>query len=560
MTESSATVASGRARHLNQPWTWWFMVAVLVLMAAVRLSLLNFSLERDEGEYAYAGQLMLQGIPPYQLAFNMKFPGTYAMYALIMAVFGETPAGIHFGVLIITTLTALMLYWLGKRMLDTTAGAVAATSYAVLAANTALFGLAGHATHFAAFFATAGFCLMWKARQTARWQTISAAGFMFGVATLMKQHAAILAAWAFGVYAWGCFFRNNANQGRSLRNPLVFGSGAALPLVLCGLTLWWAGVFPQFWFWTVEYARQYVSIVPVSAIGSQLWWSLRSMASEDFLLWLPGLAGIGVVWFDGRLRPVRWWLLGFGVASILTTFPGLYFRTHYFLLVLPALGLLAGCAVSGICHVWQQSVTAKFSQWPAGVYALLLVFTVVKTSGAWFVFAKQGAHALYGPELFPEAETVSKFIRNNSKPDAQIAVLGSEPEIYFLARRPSATGYIYTYPLMEPQPFASSMQREMIREIETNAPEFVVLVIRDSSWHPTPGSDLAIFKWWDVYATNYTLVGLVEQNWPYPSKYFWDKDVAAHGGLKGTGMEIFWRPAPAPIPPPAGTNVVSKAP
>ena len=115
------------------------MVAVLALMAMVRLHLLNFSLERDEGEYAYSGQLMLQGIPPYKLAFNMKFPGTYAMYALIMALFGETPAGIHFGVTIITTLTALMLYWLGTRMLDPTAGVVAATSYAVLAANTALF-------------------------------------------------------------------------------------------------------------------------------------------------------------------------------------------------------------------------------------------------------------------------------------------------------------------------------------------------------------------------------------------------------------------------------------
>jgi len=35
------------------------MVAVLVVVAAVRLRLLNFPLERDEGEYAYAGQLML---------------------------------------------------------------------------------------------------------------------------------------------------------------------------------------------------------------------------------------------------------------------------------------------------------------------------------------------------------------------------------------------------------------------------------------------------------------------------------------------------------------------
>ena len=176
------------------------MVAVLVLIAMVRLRLLNFSLERDEGEYAYAGQLLLQGIPPYQLAFNMKFPGTYAMYAVIMWLFGETPAGIHFGVTIITTLTALMLYWLGKKMLDPMAGMVAATSYAVLAANTALFGLAGHATHFAAFFATAGLCLMWQARQTTRWQPAAVAGILFGLATLMIQPAAIIGVWAFGVF------------------------------------------------------------------------------------------------------------------------------------------------------------------------------------------------------------------------------------------------------------------------------------------------------------------------------------------------------------------------
>lgn len=529
------------------------MVAVLVVIAMVRLRLLNFSLERDEGEYAYAGQLMLQGIPPYDLAYNMKFPGTYAMYALIMALFGETPAGIHFGLTILTTLTALMLYWLGKRILDPTAGMVAATSYAVLAANTALFGLAGHATHFAAFFATAGLCLMWKARQTARWQMAGAAGLMCGMAMLMKQHAAIIGVWASGVFAWEYLCKNRDTGTRSLWRPAAFAAGVALPLGLCCLALWCAGVFQQYWFWTVDYARQYVSIVPLSDIGSQFWWSIRSMASEDFLLWLPCLAGLGMIWFDDRLRQTRRWLLGFSLASILTTVPGFYFRTHYFLLTLPALGLLAGCAVSGACQWWRRKAGAtRFSQWPTGIYALLVVFTILKTSDAWFVFAAQGAHALYGAELFPEAEKAAAFIRKYSKPEAQIAVLGSEPEIYFLSRRHSATGYIYTYPLMEPQPFASSMQREMIREIETNSPEFVVFVSQYLSWHLEKGSDMTIFKWWDDYKTNYTTVGLIEQNWPEPSQYFWGKDAAAHGKLKGAGMEIFWRKGT--LPPPAGVT------
>jgi hypothetical protein len=549
MTESPATATPARARYFNRHWTWWFMVAVLALMAMVRLHLLNFSLERDEGEYAYSGQLMLQGIPPYKLAFNMKFPGTYAMYALIMALFGETPAGIHFGVTILTTLTALMLYWLGRQMLDPTAGMVAATSYAVLAANTALFGLAGHATHFVAFFATAGLCFMWKARQSARWQTAGAAGIMCGMATLMKQHAAIIGVWAFGVFVWENLFQKKSAGIRSRWNPLAFAAGAVLPLGLCCLTLWVAGVFNQFWFWTVDYARQYVSIVSVSEIGSQFWWSIRSMASEDFLLWLPCLAGLGMIWFDERLRQTRLWLLGFSLASILTTVPGFYFRTHYFLSTLPALGLLAGCTVSGACHLLRRKAGAtRFSQWPTAVYALLLVVTVIKTSDVWSVFAAQGAHALYGAELFPEAETVAAFIDKNSKPDAQIAVLGSEPEIYFLAHRHSATGYIYTYPLMEPQPFAGVMQREMIREIETNSPAFIVFVNQNFSWVQAPQSDVTIFKWWNGYKTNYATVGLVEQDGLRPARFFWGANAAAHGGLKSTGLEIYQR---REIPPAA---------
>jgi len=518
------------------------MVAVLAVMAMVRLWLLNFPLERDEGEYAYAGQLMLQGIPPYELAYNMKFPGTYAMYALILALFGKTPAGIHLGVIVVTTATALMLYWLGRRMLDATAGMVAATTYAVLAANTALFGLAGHATHFAAFFATAALCLMWQVGQTARWQTALVAGFLCGMATLMKQHAALISAWAFVVLVWKAGRESRATGLRTYWIPAAFASGVVLPLGACGFMLWCAGVFHQFWFWTVVYARQYISIVSVFDLASRLGWSIRSMASEDFLLWLPCLAGLVMIWFDVRLRQMRIRLFGFSLASFLTTFPGFYFRTHYFLLTLPALGLLAGCAVSGAGRGWRRPTGAnRFGQWSAGLYALLLALTLVKTSEVWHTFATQGGHALYGPELFPEAETVATFIRHNSPLTAKVAVLGSEPEIYFLSRRHSATGYIYTYPLMEPQPFAGAMQRAMIREIETNAPEFIVYVNLNLSWVQAPTSDVAIFRWWNQYQTNYSRVGLVEQHWPHASRFFWGPDAARQGKMNGTGLEVYLR-------------------
>ena len=93
--------------------TAWIFLAVIVLglVIAIRIRLVGIPLERDEGEYAYAGQLMLQGIPPYKLAYNMKLPGTYAAYALIMAAFGETTRGIHLGLIIVNTLTVILKFF-----------------------------------------------------------------------------------------------------------------------------------------------------------------------------------------------------------------------------------------------------------------------------------------------------------------------------------------------------------------------------------------------------------------------------------------------------------------
>ena len=86
----------------------------------------------------------------------------------------------------------------------------------------------------------------------------------------------------------------------------------------------------------------------------------------------------------------------------------------------------------------------------------------------------------------------------------QLRVLGSEPEIYFYSHRHSATGYIYTYGLMEPQKYAQQMQQEMIREIEGARPKYLISVAMGYSWLRRPDSEPAIFTWANEYmAQNY---------------------------------------------------------
>ena len=46
----------------------------------------------------------------------MKLPGTYAAYAAIMAVFGQSPAGIHLGLVVVTSATTVLVFLLGVRV------------------------------------------------------------------------------------------------------------------------------------------------------------------------------------------------------------------------------------------------------------------------------------------------------------------------------------------------------------------------------------------------------------------------------------------------------------
>jgi len=123
---------------------------------------------------------------------------------------------------------------------------------------------------------------------------------------------------------------------------------------------------------------------------------------------------------------------------------------------------------------------------------------------------RQVGRALYGMNPFPEAVEIGKYLKDRTSVEDRIAVVGSEPEIYFYAQRRGATGYVYTYPLMDPHPYAVRMQQEMIREIEAGDPRFVVYVRFWYSWLVRPESDQAIFRWFDEYQKRFERVGVFQ--------------------------------------------------
>src|SRR5712691_6399903 len=337
----------------------WSILAVAVfgVALAVRIRLLSIPLERDEGEYAYAGQLMLQGISPYKLAYNMKFPGTYAAYALIMSIFGQTISGIHIGLLLVNAATVGLIFLLGRRLVNSMAGITAAASYAVLSVSPSVLGFAAHATHFVMLPVLGGTLLLVHRPDRQSFGRLFASGFLFGIGLLMKQPAVVFILFG-AIYLFFSDIRAGFDRKKTFLRNIVFAGGVITPFGLTCLVLWYAGVFNKFWFWTINYARQYGSLISISAAPQIFIYNVKEVIGPGWALWM--LAGIGLMvgLWDKRTRASTGFLLCLLVFSALALCPGFYFRQHYFILVLPAVSLLAGFAVSNLSDQLSGHATA----------------------------------------------------------------------------------------------------------------------------------------------------------------------------------------------------------
>ena len=322
-TRASAAGRPGGARARTARHAALLLVVVVIALAAlVRWRLIDMPLERDEGEYAYAGQLILQGVPPYQQAYNMKFPGTYYAYALSMGLFGETPRGIRLGLLLVNAGTTLILFALGRRLLGSLGGAVAAVGFALLSLDRGNLGVFAHATHFVLLPALAGLYFLVRVPDSRRASWLLASGALLGVAVLMKQHAI-----AFLPLGAVLLIREEAERGRSgwraaLSDLAVLAAGAAVPAVLLCAVLLGQGVLGAFWFWTFEYARQYVSEVSPARFLPNLWSGLARVTQATWLLWLAGGVGFIALWVGPWPARVRVWVCGLLAASFLAICPG----------------------------------------------------------------------------------------------------------------------------------------------------------------------------------------------------------------------------------------------
>jgi len=204
--------------------------------------------------------------------------------------------------------------------------------------------------------------------------------------------------------------------------------------------------------------------------------------------------------------------------------PGLRFRPHYFLQILPAAALLVGIAVSSIGDLLASTRSTMLVRATQVLVVLFSIFYLAYGEQA-FLFRMSPTEVsryIYTLNPFPESLEIARYIKSNSTRDDRIAVLGSEPQIYFYSQRRSATPYILMYPLMEYHPHVLEMQQEVIEGIERQEPKYLVFVNAVSSWQQRPYSHTEVIRWARDYAKRrYRQVGLVDIISAAETRYLW---------------------------------------
>lgn len=493
----------------------------LLGIALVRARMLGLPLERDEGDYAYGAWRLLEGAAPYTEFYTQRLPGIYATYGAALALFGHASSSIRLALLLTNVATAALVYFTSRRLYSPYAGAVSAAAFGLLSFGANGQGLFANSEHFVVFWAMSSLCVLICFWDGQRAWPLFVAGLLAGIGITIKQHGVFFAA-AGGIYVVAEYLRDKPVDARAARiAAAAFAAGVVVPYAMVCAVVWlWWGNFSEFWYWTVSYASEYVSQPPPDPFGNFMR-KFAVISRPSPILWaVAGASVFGGMWCVQVARRLPF-VLGFAVCTAAAVSVGFYFRLHYFLQAFPLVALLAGAAF--------QALRAL----PGRPRAVLVLAAGVLGAGLaqplvfeWDRIARMSmdeiARSTYGVNPFVESPVIAEYIRARSGPADSVLVMGSEPQIPFYAERRAATGHLYAYALMEPQPYALEMQKQWIADAEAARPAYIVTVSIQFSWLRRPDSHPLIFQWADQYVrSGYVQVGQIDVYADQPPIYAW---------------------------------------
>ncbi|MCX8081407.1 MAG: glycosyltransferase family 39 protein [Bacteroidia bacterium] len=541
MTTPKEIKIAGRSFQKEDLIFTGILLILLWIFFTFRLNLKGIGFERDEGAYSYYGKLFLEGKIPYKDFYEQKFPGIFIFYAFMIKLFGYSVEALHKGFAWLNLASALLLFFAVRLWINRYSAMAAALAFGIYSMNPYISGYTIQSEHGVAFFTCLGFFFYILFRKSQKKKILHAflSGLAFGCAFMTKTSGIMFLFWGgFVLFLEYFIFPYSRNFKKGFLYCLSYIAGAAVVISLTFLIIIIKGAFDDMIFWSVTIPKQYVSQVPWEQGKQFLGYYWKTISSFSGWFWNIPLITLPLLLFVKRSLQDKVFLILFGLLSFAAIVPGYYFYGHYWIQMAPAIGILNGMFVFGISQMAENLFKIK---WPYIPHALLVVLGIVafnhvqSKNKEFFGYYSSRANynmilrQVYGENPFPECVEIARYLNTKMKPEDQLIVVGSEPQIYVYTNKKCPSRHAYFAAIVNSVPQHKEWQREYTADIEKAAPKYLVFFNHRISLLVQPNTDNYVFNWLNEYVNrHYHLIGLADMKSGLPTEYVYESALSQY--------------------------------
>jgi hypothetical protein len=458
---------------------WTIVGALFILTILLRWQYLDIPLERDESIYYYIGKAALDGGRPYFDFYEMKPPGLFYSYAMLVAIFGYSALGAHLALVFVSLSNTLFTYLIAKKLAGKSVATIAAFAFVFFSLNPGASGLYLVAEHVTVLWGLPGIWLALSFPEKPNITRLFLSGVFLSMAVLVRQTAAVygLAVVIYWLLTW---LPNRREQ--SLKPLLWWILGGIIPLLGSVIVIWASGTFQDAKFWLYDYSHLYATSTNEDKVLMyfQVSWKLISEGYEGYFI----LAVIGLValWWSRLSLAVKIFISAWTLLSALTIVPGMRFYGHYYLVAFPAM-----CISGAMLFYTLGTRVFGNNRMPIAMTVLGLLW------GAHHVVVNRNLYInpplrlisrIFSPgNPFPEHQLLAAELNKVLQPDDTVAMFGSDPQYFVYLNKTSPIRHVYMPFISKGQfPEALVWQKETVDRLKETRPKYVIFNSYPYAW------------------------------------------------------------------------------
>jgi len=466
-----------------------YSLLILLLGITIGSVSLTYPFGRDQGIYAYAGKLLLEGKIQYRYVFDLKPPGVHYTFALAEMIFGDSMFSVRIFDIFWQSLTALVIFLITFHFSKSkSAGIFSSFLYIFLYYRLDYW----HTLQADGFlnlpFAYCVLLLITSSADETEPKMIIA-GIFFALTVLFKYTVLVF----LGFLLLWLFIGINRNLKVRFKNYMFFLIGFVFSLMLIMGIYYLTDSLHQF------IDVQFVQIPLYAGIGfdtESFSFIVRNIIHMLFSsVYSPLILSCFILFFifirGKKFTADRMLLFIWIISEIINLVVQWKFFHYHFLVIIPP--IVVGTSIT--CSYLFELYHEKYPKILNISFITILIFYLIFASKPYisnyqklFEYAggRKSLKQLYietgvtSDSAFMISNTYKAvdYVTQNTKNSDKIFIWGFDPVVYYLSGRECASKFIYNFPLYW-KGNNNTFRKEFLEELNSNNPELILVSQKD---------------------------------------------------------------------------------